>query len=50
MHEDIAYFGIYNTILNIVVNSGKTDYTNYISDYKEQTELVSMEELRTTPF
>ena len=38
------------TILNIVVNSGKNYYTNYISDYKEQSELVSMEELRTTPF
>lgn len=38
------------TILNIVVNSGHTYYTNYIQNYKEDDQLVSIEELKDSSF
>lgn len=38
------------TILNIVVNSGQNYYTNFIQDYKEEQQLVSLEELNEKSF
>lgn len=38
------------TILNIVENSGQNYYTNFIQDYKEEQQLVTLEELNDKSF
>lgn len=38
------------TILNIVDRSGKTYYTNYIKDYTENDQLVTIDELKESSF